>query len=103
MGYRQFKRLQVSIVIWLSLLWSAQAIIVADDPFNSDVVSMNATHIQQEIVFHASVHDPTNDAKGDVALVRFEPAFLGCYPLYAGAFPTNGQVPSRATLWWHIE
>ena len=137
MGYREFKRLQVSVVIWLSLLWSAQAIIVADytiaeapptdlndpdwdlnwdfvyryknssgvaiapnwlltaahvadDPFGSNVVSSLGTHFQQEIVFHTSVHDPTNDAKADIALVRFEPAFPGYYPLYEGAFPTNG-------------
>lgn len=140
MRCRESKQLQVGVVIWLLLLLSAQAIIVADytiaeapptdlsdgdwdfnwdfiyrykessgvavapnwlltaahvadDAKDSNVVTTNATHVQQEIVFHASVHDPDNNAKADLALVRFEPAFAGYYPLYEGAFPTN--VPDR--------
>lgn len=69
--------------------WLLTAAHVADDNEPSSIVSTIGTHIQQEILFHSPNHDPDHADKADLALVRFDPAFPGHYPLYNGAFPTN--------------
>ncbi len=68
--------------------WLITAAHVADDPVSSMVTINGTNYIQQEIIFHSADFDPSNTERADLALVRFDKAFPGYYPLYTGSFPT---------------
>ena len=75
--------------------WLMTAAHVADDAASATVVANGTNYIQQEIIFHAAADDPEHTNRADLALVRFDKAFSGSYPLYTGTFPS---VPPHSKL-----
>ncbi len=75
--------------------WLLTAAHVADDGGTGTVVVNGTNYLQQEIIFHAATDDPEHSDKADLALVRFDKAFPGTYPLYTGSFPS---FPSNSRL-----
>jgi hypothetical protein len=69
--------------------WLLTAAHVADDGVSATVVVNGTNYYQQEIIFHAAADDPEHTNRADLALVRFDKAFPGSYPLYTGTFPRN--------------
>ena len=66
--------------------WLLTAAHVANDSDTSTVVVNGTNYYQQEIIFHSASDDPQHTSKADLALVRFDKAFPGYYPLYTGNF-----------------
>lgn len=68
--------------------WLLTAAHVADDAGTGTVIIDGTNYIQQEIIAHAGAFDPDRTDTSDLALVRFDKAFPGFYPLYDGGFPS---------------
>lgn len=62
--------------------WLLTAGHVADDAPSGDLLVNGETYTQLEVVFH-----PT----ADLALVRYDKAFPGCYPLHTGEIHNGGR------------
>ena len=60
--------------------WILTAGHVADDAGDGSLIIDSTTYTQQEIVYHDSA---------DLALVRYDKALPGFFPLYTGSFPTS--------------
>jgi hypothetical protein len=69
--------------------WLLTAAHVGDDLFSTTLTINGTNYYQQEIVFHSAAHDPAHSNKADLALIRFDKAFPGYYPLFTGTFPTQ--------------
>lgn len=62
---------------------------MADDLFSTTLTINGTNYYQREVIFHSSAHDPAHSNKADLALIRFDKAFPGYYPLFTGTFPTQ--------------
>lgn len=69
--------------------WLLTAAHVADDLFPTTLVIGGTNYYQKEVIFHRAADDPAHTNKADLALVRFDKAFPGYYPLYTNTFPTQ--------------